>query len=257
MLHKIVTIGKNSIKRRNFLVMTHKLLLRIKEDKLQNNGKQMLSWCQKQAVPYEDFLKSLDKDLWAETEIICSKLKEKSEKKLKNLGLDMGGGGNFPLLYFLTRYINAKTVVETGVAAGWSSQALLAALEKNGHNGKLFSSDFPYFRYESPEKLVGYVVDKSLKDNWTLYIDGDRNNLPKITEQINTIDLFHYDSDKSYSGRKYAIKLLTPKMDKNTVIIFDDIQDNTHFKDHIEQYQRKFKIFEFNGKYIGLIAPFL
>ena len=57
--------------------------------------------------------------------------------------MSLGGGGNFILLYFLTRKFN-KVVVETGVAAGWSSLAILGAFEKNGE-GKLYSSDFPYF----------------------------------------------------------------------------------------------------------------
>ena len=109
------------------------------------------------------------------------------------------------LLYFLIRKFNLINIVETGVAAGWSSLAILKAFKKNG-KGKLYSSDFPYFRLENPEKYIGYLAkDESNKDNWFLDIRGDDIALPEIVKKLdnNTIDLFHYDSDKSYDAKKW------------------------------------------------------
>jgi predicted O-methyltransferase YrrM len=171
--------------------------------------------------------------------------------------MDLGGGGHSPLLYFFTRHLNPDIVIETGVAAGWSSQAILTALKDNQSGGHLYSSDFPYFRYKNPEKLVGYVVDDSLKNNWSLFIDGDQNNLPKIVEQVHQpVALFHYDSDKSIEGRNFAYNLLSNKLSKNAVVIFDDIQDNLHFKNFVEKQNMPYKVFEFKGKYIGLTGPY-
>lgn len=73
-------------------------------------------------------------------------------------------------------------------------------------------------------------------------------------QKIETIDLFHYDSDKSYKGRQYAYDPVVQKSTDKTVFIFDDIQDNTHFKDFIEQEKCEFKMFEFGRKYIGIIG---
>lgn len=252
MLAKIVNISKNSLKRHNFLVMAEKALLRFKEKDYQKASPEVLAWCQKYAEPYDVLLNTLDSTLWQETIQVCTELDTQGRAKLDALGLDLGGGGNYPLLYFFTRYLSAQTVVETGVAAGWSSQAILKALQKNGNNGHLYSSDFPYFRYEEPEKLIGYVVDEELKQNWTLYIEGDKFNLPDIMDDVGEIDLFHYDSDKSMSGREYAINLVEPKLSKKAVVIFDDIQDNFHFRDYVLAKRLEFKVFEFGGKYIGL-----
>lgn len=257
MLQKILNIGENSVRRKNFPVMLGKLVTRITEHSQEAQKDEVLKWCAENAESYEEFAKGLDKALWDETADVCKKIKVAADKKLESLGMDMGGGGNYPLLYFFTRYIKAKTVVETGVAAGWSSQSILTALKDNAEGGKLYSSDFPYFRYHNPEELVGYVVDEELKENWTLLIDGDQNNIPEIAKQCGAVDLFHYDSDKSYKGRDFAYETLGAHLHENSIIIFDDIQDNAHFRDFVARRGGSFKVFEFEGKYIGLIAPFL
>ncbi len=254
---KPVTILKNTLKRKNLSVMIGKVLVRFQESSPKKSHDDVQAWCQHHAQPYDVFLNSLDGALWAETQEVCKALKDTAQEKLKSLPIDMGGGGNYPLLYFFTRYIKAQTVVETGVAAGWSSQAILTALQKNGHNGHLYSSDFPYFRHENPEELVGYVVDEALKTDWSLFIDGDEHNLPKIAATVEQIDLFHYDSDKSYKGRSLATDLLSPKFYHKSIVIFDDIQDNAHFKDYVTDNEIPFKVFEFGGKYIGFIGVFL
>lgn len=128
----------------------------------------------------------------------------------------------------MARYYKPQVIVETGVAAGFSSQAFLSALEENG-NGKLYSSDFPYFRLEDSEQYIGVLVEARLRVNWQLYVQGDEINLKAILPQVKQIDLFHYDSDKRYKGRNAAQALVKPKLSANAVLIMDDIQDNAFF----------------------------
>ena len=96
-------------------------------------------------------------------------------KKLKKIKYDLGGGGFYPLLFFIVKYIKPNIVVETGVAAGFSSYAILKAIEEN-KKGRLYSSDFPYFRIPNPEKYIGIIVPEKLKKSWDLLIDGDNIN---------------------------------------------------------------------------------
>ena len=130
--------------------------------------------------------------------------------------------------------------------------------ESNKKNGKgfLYSSDFPYFRLENPEKYIGYLAkNDNNENNWFLDIRGDDVALPEIVKRLdNNIDLFHYDSDKSYSGRVNALKILNSKINSNTIIIFDDIQNNLHFKDYVEKNKKKFRVFEFEGKFLGIVG---
>ncbi len=87
--------------------------------------------------------------------------------------------------------------MKPGVAAGWSSCAILEALEVNGSDGRLFSSDFPYIRQRDSAAEIGTLVPAKFRERWRLAVDGDRVNLPRFLDEIKTIDLFHYDSDKS------------------------------------------------------------
>ena len=257
MLQKSLTIVKNSFKRKNLSVMIGKVFLRLQEANQNSTKEDVLEWCKSNSENYETFMETINLELWEETQKSCKTLEQQAQNKLKNIDIDLGGGGNYLLLYFLTRYTSARTIVETGVAAGWSSQAILTAIQKNKNNGHLYSSDFPYFRHENPEKLVGYVVEENLKKDWTLFIDGDQNNLPKIHRVVKEIDLFHYDSDKSYKGRTFAADIMKDKCHDKTVIIYDDIQDNSHFKDYVANNKVSYKVFEFGGKYVGLTAAFL
>jgi predicted O-methyltransferase YrrM len=248
----LMNIATNSLRRHNFSLMAEKVVRRVTERSRAAEQQEATAWAAGKAESWPDFAKAINPSLWDETESACRDIEKAARAKLDQLGLDLGGGGHYPLLYFLTRHRKPRTVVETGVAAGWSSQALLAALNKNGAEGHLYSSDFPYFRLKNPEQYVGYVVDDNLKGRWTLLIDGDRNNLPAIARKIAEIDLFHYDSDKSYGGRTFAWKCLKDKFTRDATIIFDDIQDNFHFRDLVSSLQRPFHIFAFEGKYIGM-----
>ena len=100
----------------------------------------------------------------------------------------------------------------------WS--CLERALKKNG-KGFLYSSDFPYFRLKNPEQYIGYLAkDEINKKDWFLDIRGDDIALSEIMRQLNSnsIDLFHYDSDKSYSGRNKALNTINSNVNEETII---------------------------------------
>ena len=202
----------------------------------------------------EEFCRVVDSKLYDEILVDIFLIEKEAKKKLSKLNISLGGGGNYTLLYFLVRKFKPKIVVETGVAAGWSSLAILRALANN-FEGKLYSSDFPYFRLKKPEQYVGYLAKSELnKNNWFLDIRGDEVAIPEILKIIgnNSIDLFHYDSDKSYSGRDKVLKVIYPKINSNSIMIFDDIQDNLHFKNFIEKTKKEYFVLEFKGKYLGI-----
>ena len=172
----------------------------------------------------------------------------KARETLESAKIRFGGGVAYALLYFLVRQRRPEHVVETGVAAGWSSAAILAAMDRNG-TGHLWSSDFPYFRQAGAADEIGVLVPGHLRKRWTLLIDGDEQNLPKIMAAVPRVDLFHYDSDKSLGGRKFALTTVQPKLAENGLVIFDDIQDNSHFRDIAGPTA---VVFEERGKYLGI-----
>ena len=236
-------------------IMISKLFKRFFDNKSSMDESALNAWFEDNQADIASFCASLDVDLWEQIQTDIKKINDNAQQALSHITLDLGGGGAYPLLYFLVRLIKPEIVVETGVAAGFSSYSILGALEKN-KKGQLLSSDFPYFRIKNPEKYIGIVVPDSLKQRWELFIDGDENNIPLIVSKISKVDLLHYDSDKSYSGRNFVLNLLEDKITADTWLIFDDIQDNSHFYDFIHQKAiSSWKVFSFEGKWVGLIFP--
>lgn len=243
----------NFFKKNYFLVITKKIFKRLEK----NTSLEAKKWAiAHKKYSIEDFYNSIDASLYNEIKNEIKSIQEYAQNKISNLTTSLGGRGNYVLLYFLIRKFKLLNIVETGVAAGWTSLAILRALQKNGR-GYLYSSDFPYFRLKNPEKYVGYLAKNEInKDNWFLDMRGDDVALPEILSRLDdkTIDLFHYDSDKSYSGRANALNTLSSKINSKTIIIFDDIQNNLHFRDYVEKSRKKFRVFEFEGKYIGIVG---
>tara|TARA_Y100001980_G_C14526356_1_gene301882 strand:+ start:321 stop:1082 length:762 start_codon:yes stop_codon:yes gene_type:complete len=251
---KILNIIKNALKEDNFKVMYNKVAKRVFDKKGLISKEENLKWIESNVINIEKYILDDEKVLWEESKKETAIIKESGRKKLEKLSIDLGGGGHYPLLYYLVRKNKPKVIVETGVAAGFSSTAILSAIKKNSY-GTLYSSDFPYFRLKSPEKFIGYIVDEELRENWELFISSDKNNLPKIIKKIDKIDLFHYDSDKSYGGRYFALELLKNYLSKDSVIIMDDIQDNSFFHDHVyNNHIENWVVLSFEGKFVGIIG---
>ncbi len=214
-----------------------------------------LSWYQQQAIDLAAIEKKLDPVLLEEALTHQQDQRIYAQSILSQLPVKLGGGGFSALLFYLTRAIRPGIVVETGVAAGFSSHTFLTALHHNQY-GHLFSSDFPYFRLADPEQYVGILVPDPLKIRWSLFTQGDEQNLPAIVAQLQgrSIDLLHYDSDKSVSGRSWALAYLKPYFSPDVVIVFDDVNDNPHFRDWVGQEQLPFRLFAWNKKIIGVVA---
>ena len=211
-----------------------------------------LAWLNDNQSDLDNFLININLDLWQESKNIHKEINDRANKILPVLNVKLGGGASDKLLYFLVRLKKPNTIIETGVAAGFSSLSILKAIDLN-KKGKLYSSDFPYFRLKEPEKYIGTLVDRDIYKNWELEIEGDSVNIPRFLNRIEKIDLFHYDSDKSYGGKLKTFELVRPKLSINSVVIFDDIQDDNFFKNLVIKNNYEFKIFKVDNKFIGLI----
>src|SRR5439155_16498502 len=81
----------------------------------------------------------------------------------------------------------------------------------------------------------------------------DRRGLETaIAEAGGTIDLCHYDSDKSWWGRQYGFPLLWEALRPGGIFISDDIQDNMAFAEFVAARGLHFSVIEFEGKYVGI-----
>ncbi|MFC1574679.1 class I SAM-dependent methyltransferase [Gemmatimonadota bacterium] len=167
--------------------------------------------------------------------------------------VEMGGPGNVDLLYWLAEHREVREAVETGVAFGWSSLALLLSMQHRA-SARLYSSDMPYPEREN-DAYVGCVVPAHLRTFWQVLRYADRDAIPRALRDLGgTIDLCHYDSDKSYEGRMWAYPLLWRALRPGGFFISDDISDNVAFRDFAAALDLESHVVETDGKYVGLLV---
>ena len=104
---------------------------------------------------------------------------------------------------------------------------------------------------------IGSIVPNFLKKNWQLYKIPDFMGLKKIQKKNIKFDLIHYDSDKSYYGRKRSYEILWDLLKKKGYFISDDISDNYAFFNFVQKKNLKkdkdFFILKFKKKFIGVV----
>jgi hypothetical protein len=136
---------------------------------------------------------------------------------------DLGLGMNeFIFLYILIK--KPHTVIETGVAAGVSTNSILSALYLNG-TGKLLSLDIT--------DKVGELVDDKLKSAWTLEILPElarENSFATYLKENSEATVFLHDSDHSGSWQIKEFSNAVLYLPSLQIILFDDItQDLINF----------------------------
>lgn len=245
-------VARNAMRAKYFPVMTHKVYERLRYRAGQERD-EATDWAASAAVSLDAWATAIDAELWRETTTWASGVHgqvDATRAALAAEGVNMGGPGCIELLYFLTRRDRPETCIETGVAAGWSTLAMLAAMEVNG-TGRLLSSDFPLFRLSDPEKYIGYAVREELRGRWTLRTDGDRKAVPALLAQSSQVGLAHYDSDKSKLGRRWFVDTIWPHLAPRAAFVMDDINDDLFFRDTFGDAQPD--VFHYEGKYVGMV----
>ena len=210
-------------------------------------------WAILQARPVEEVVRALGyAGSFSEFDAIVGEDQmQQAEQRVAACPVKMGGAGDVRLLYYACEAIAARRVLETGVAYGWSSLAILASLTKRP--GSLLTSvDMPYPKMNNSD-WVGIAVPERFQPAWRLIRQPDRNGIGKaLALQGGTLDLCHYDSDKSYYGRMWAYPQLWSALRAGGIFISDDIQDNLAFKEFTETRNVASMVIESQGKYVGL-----
>lgn len=209
------------------------------------------AWAAERAVPVRDALQIIGLKSNEHFPQVPENLLQEATRRAVFSTVSMGGAGDISLLHAAVKLSGANRIIETGVAYGWSSLAILSAIE-DCLGAELVSIDMPYPKAGN-EQFVGIVVPESLRASWTLIREPDRHGLVKgIAKLGGDIDFCHYDSDKSWWGRCYAYPLLWNALSSGGVFISDDIQDNLAFKAFIESKRVAFAITSCEGKFVGI-----
>jgi len=217
------------IKKPQYIAQIKQVLKRKENAAKENTVNEATNWCKEKAISQQEALKILNIEAeYKDLKDIFPKEISFAKEKMANCPIQMGGEGATSFLYYLAKETKAKKIIETGVAYGWSSLAILLAI-KDANNVKLISNDMPYIKMNNDD-YVGCVIPEELKQSWVLQRLPDVKGIPKAIKSFEgKIDLCHYDSDKSYTGRMFAYPLLWNALEKDGLFVSDDIQDNIAF----------------------------
>lgn len=172
-------------------------------------------------------------------------------KKRTGEPLLKSGPGYLDVIYSISEAVQATRVIETGVAYGWSSLAFLMSL-RHRPNARLVSVDRPYPGLKVD--IIGLAVPPELKTQWSLYKESDRLGIPLALADIGTVDLAHYDSDKTYAGHRRSLPKLWAALKGGGVLICDDAGDNAGFLDFCKEIGMSPTVVRRKGKHVGVLV---
>ena len=206
-------------------------------------------WCKKKIISEHNFYRKIglkySKNFFDDKKsyYLQARIKE------RNLKYKMGGMAHLNLIYNLNKHLMPKKILETGVAFGWST--LVFVLSKS-NQASLTSIDLSY-PTSSSDKFVALAVPSHLKKKFKL-LKGIDNNFLKLFKQKNfSFDFIHYDSDKSYIGRKKNYDLIWQILKKKGCFVSDDISDNSAFYEFVVSKKIKYYIIKSSSKYVGVV----
>ena len=208
-------------------------------------------WCKTNSIGLKELINLLFNENKIHDFYSIPEVLKKNKSNKKKFSKNLGGSSFCNLIYNISLYKNPKKVLELGVALGWSSYAFLISQENN-KNFKLISNDMPY-PFVKNHSYIGSVIPNRLKNKWKLYKYPDVSILDKIIKIHGKFDLIHYDSDKSYEGRTQSYKKLFNSLNDHGILISDDINDNSAFKNFVEEKKLIFYTIEFEYRYLGVI----
>lgn len=242
------------LKRPEYYPQILQILKRSKNKSKEETRAESTQWCRQNCISQKEAYHILKaRSDFEDLAIIYPSIMRMAEEREKNTPVKMGGEGAISLIYHLVKDSGAKKILETGVAYGWSSLAILLGIMED-KDARLISNDMPYVNAHN-EDFVGIVVPENLKAHWDLQRLPDVTGIPQALKKFNqSIDFAHYDSDKSYTGRAFATPLLWNALKSNGILMMDDINDNIYFREFCEMKNRKPVIIEHYGKFVGIIV---
>ena len=171
-------------------------------------------------------------------------------------------------LYAIIRQLKPHVVVETGVCNGLSSAIILSALAKNSA-GHLYSIDLPEFTDATGnseqfwsgkggavvprDERSGWLVPDTLRGRWTLLLGKSSELLPKLLEELQTIDLFIHDSEHSFQNQLFEFRAAFARLAPKGVIFASDINWSRAFNVFAKEVSRESRRF-FVDYSLGLVA---
>lgn len=141
-------------------------------------------------------------------------------------GWDDGDARLARFAWCFTRHLRPERILETGVARGLTTRALLDALQRNS-GGHLWSVDLPPLLERDLARESAAAVPKHLHDRWTLVQGSSRRVLPGLVPRLGAIELFVHDSMHTTRNVLFELECVWPALAPGAAVLIDDVEKNT------------------------------
>jgi predicted O-methyltransferase YrrM len=154
-------------------------------------------------------------------------------------------------LYWLVRRLKPRTILQTGVCNGLSTAFMTLGLVKNGPEGTLRAIDSPpVFDARDPswtiaDRVYGFVIPEGKTSGWLvpeayherleIWNGNAKDLLPKMVDEVDSIDLFYHDSDHSYNHMIFEFHEAKRKLSKGGLVVADDVAWNASLWDFADE----------------------
>lgn len=155
-------------------------------------------------------------------------------------------------LYWLVRLTKPRRIVQCGAFNGRSSALMMLALVRNGPEGTLSIIDNPpVFDPSNPEwtiegkiysavvpagRMSGWMVPDQYRDRMKVWNGDARSLLPKVVDDLESVDLFYYASDHTHQEMTAAFEEAKRKLGRGGVIVAVDVAWNASLWDFAERF---------------------
>ncbi len=136
-------------------------------------------------------------------------------------------------------------IIETGVANGITTNAIVKALEESGAHGELNSFDV------LPETNKAYLGE----GNWNFHLlkaTNTHNQMKSVVSSLPKIDVWVHDSNHCYRWQKFEYLLALSVLKQNGILISDYIDASSAWGELAKTHFRKSYIIFDSRKFIGI-----
>lgn len=137
-------------------------------------------------------------------------------------------------VWCLTRHLQPRRVVETGVARGLTTRFVLEALERN-RSGHLWSIDLPPALDTELHRQIGIAIGERGRGRWSYIKGSSRRRLPRLLSQLGQIDLFIHDSMHTEDNVCFELDHAWAALAPGGAVVVDDVDLNRGFHSFMQR----------------------
>lgn len=125
-------------------------------------------------------------------------------------------------------------IVETGVARGLTTRAILSACRENDFH--LWSIDLPPILEPNSTRYARNVA-RAAGDRWTYLRGASRRLLPRLLPRIQPIDLFIHDSSHTYRNTLFELTCAWSALAADGILLADDVDTSSALRDFESRFR--------------------